>query len=242
MDLRDTIWQFIFGFLGIAVAILVYLSQRRKKSLSYQVVSETALLTVQEGLEDKIKILFGENPVRDVHLVVLRILNDGSIPIVAGDFAESVAFSFGKDATVLSAEVIDTVPKTLKPTVTSEAGRVVFQPTLLNGGDVVSIKLLLAQYKKTIECSARIAGVRDVKRVNEGFRLSGIYPVIGLLVSVSGIVLLSALLRIHADASIRLAFFTPAFVLQFIIFIALSLVGIMILLSGTQIGGKNRTR
>ncbi len=240
--MRDTIWQFIFGFTGIGIAVLVYFLQRRKKSLSYQVMSEAPLLTVKEGLEGNIKIFFGEKPVPNVHLIILRILNDGNIPILPGDFQNNLRFSFGQKTTVLSAEVTDALPRTFKPNVTIESDRVVFQPTLLNGGDMATLKLLLAGYNSTIECDSRIVGVKDVKRVNENFNLSGLYTSIGAILFITGVVLFSVLFYGWAPYDIGFAFRYPKFILQFAFYTILVFVGLTLVVFGIPRRVKDPTR
>lgn len=240
--LRDTVWQFVFGFLGIGIAVLIYFLQRRKKSLSYQVISETPLLTVKEGLEGNIKILFGEKPVPNVHLVVLRILNNGNIPILSNEFQNDLRFSFGQKTTILSAEVTDTLPKTFKPTIAIESDCVVLQPTLLNGGDMATIKLLLAGYNNKIECDSRIVGVKDVKRVNESFNLSGIYTSVGIILFITGVVLFSMLFHACASLSIGYLFRQWFFILQFVFYTILVFAGLVLVLLGIPIRAKGQIR
>ncbi len=240
--LRDTIWQFIFGLLGIGIAVLIYLLQRNKKSLSYQIVSEAPLLSVREGLERNIKILFGEKPVPNVHLVVLRILNDGNTPILANDFQNNLRFSFGKNTSVLSVETLETAPKTFKPEVVIESNCVVFQPTLWNNGDMIAIQLLLGGYNNLIECDSRIVGVKDVKREKEGFSLSGIYTSMGIVLLFTGIVLFSVLFYGWSSFYISFAFQHWIFILQFVFFTVLVFAGLVFITLGLPKKIKDATR
>ncbi len=230
--LRDTIWQFVFGLLGIGIAVFIYLLQRRKKSLSYQVISEAPLLTVREGLEGNIKILYGEKLVPDVHLVVIRILNNGNTPILSSDFEENLQFSFGQKTAILSAEVTDSLPKTFKPAIDVEADHIVLQRTLLNGGDEATIKLLLAGYNNTIECYSRIVGIKDVKRTSESFNLSGMYKSMGIVLFATGAILFSILFYNWSNFRIDFIFSRPIFVFQFVFYIALLFTGLTLLILG----------
>ena len=48
--LRDPLWQFIgalLALLAIGVSVALYLIQRRKKRLSYEIVSNSSLLTMR---------------------------------------------------------------------------------------------------------------------------------------------------------------------------------------------------
>ena len=54
--LRDPLWQFvgaILGFVAIGITIIIFWLQRTRKSLSYEILSNTSLLTIKEELEGK---------------------------------------------------------------------------------------------------------------------------------------------------------------------------------------------
>jgi hypothetical protein len=240
--LRDTIWQFIFGLLGVGIAVLIYFLQRHRKSLSYQIVSEVPLLSVREDLGGNIKILFGEKAVPNVQLVVLRILNDGNTPVLANDFQNNLRFSFGQKTSVLSAEVIETVPRTFRPVVAIESNCVVFQPALWNSGDVATIRLLLGGHDNLVECDSRIVGVRDVKKVKEGFNLSGMYTSMGIVLLFTGIVLFSILFYGWSHLSIGFAFRQWIFLLQFAFSTILVIAGMVFVVLGLPIRIKDTTR
>ena len=73
--LRDPAWQFagaMFALLAIFVSLLLYRAEKRRKALSYEILSRTPLLSMAEVIEGKLQILFEGEPVSSVHLVVLR--------------------------------------------------------------------------------------------------------------------------------------------------------------------------
>jgi hypothetical protein len=192
--LRDPIWQFIgalLALIAIGVSVYIFFLQRTKKSLSYQIMSETELLTVNEEIKGKIQILYEGIPVQKVHLLVLKILNDGNIPVTPDDFKETLSFFFGKKAQILSAEVTETSPKTLKPVLNIiDKNKIVLEPTLINGQDSITTKLLLAQYRGKVTPNARIVGVREVRELKDRTKLMlGLTPILAnvLLVGVSSI-------------------------------------------------------
>ena len=166
--LRDPIWQSLIALIAIAVSIYFFVLQRKKKSLSYTVLTETALLTINEAIKSKLQIIYEGRPVQEVHLVVLRVVNDGNISIDVKDFYEPLRFKFGDDANILSAETIDAT-KTLRPQLSIIENSVKVEPILLNDKDTFKIKILVAQYTKRVEADARIFGVRKTtSRVQPG--------------------------------------------------------------------------
>jgi hypothetical protein len=247
--LRDSIWQFILSLLGIVVAVLIYRLQQSKKSLSYQLLSDTTLLKKGEGIAGKVQVFFEEKIVEDAHLVVARISNDGNTPILDSDFREPFSLSFGKEAVILGTEVTNTVPKDLKPTLTVESGRVEMRPTLLNPGDSVTIAVLLSKCTKdTIDCAARIVGVKSVKRVSESlnqFVVPMIISVIfGILVFVVGFRNLSILIARFANVPIVNALATGSFALEVAVYSALILIGVVVTSLGLRetISSQKRSR
>jgi len=66
------------------------------------------------------------------------------------------------------------------------------QPTLLNSGDTITVKLLFAQYGNTIEPDGRVIGVKEIKRAadvnREGALLitivTGVFLLLGIIAGV----------------------------------------------------------
>jgi hypothetical protein len=170
--LRDPMWQFIGVVLALAaicVSVVLYLLQRRRKALVYEFLSRTPLLSMKEEVEGKLQILFDGEPVSDVHLVVVKIVNSGNVPITAHDYERPLALSVGAKAKILTAEVSETVPESLQALATIGPDRtdVVLTPVLLNGGDSATIKMLVSQFSGGIRVDGRIVGVKDIKRLRE---------------------------------------------------------------------------
>ena len=147
------------------MSVYLFILQRKKKSLSYQVLSSTDLLTVNEEIKGKIKILYEEIPIQNVSLIILRIINDGNLPITSSDFERPISFSFGSESSILSAEIIDKSPSTLKPDLKPDTSQIGLIPVLLNNKDSITVKLLVSGFAGRIEPDARIVGVGEIKRI-----------------------------------------------------------------------------
>src|SRR5437762_7026078 len=82
---------------------VTYQKLRKSKHLTYQVVSNTLLLSVEEKeeLKGRIQVLLDNKPVGDVRLVVLRIWNSGNLSIKSEDYKEPVVIDFGMLAEIL---------------------------------------------------------------------------------------------------------------------------------------------
>lgn len=182
--LRDSIWQFIgavIAFIGVLAAVIFYLLQRSRKSLAYQVISSTKILTVNEEYQGKLEIVYEGTPVQNATLCVLKLVNDGNVPIASADYEQPLSLGFGSACNILSAEIIETSPKTLKPLLRVEATRFYLEPLLLNKKDSLTVKLLIAQYNDIIEPEARIIGIREVTQARERNYVLGLIPfVVGI--------------------------------------------------------------
>ncbi len=187
--LRDPIWQFAGAAIGVAAiiaSIYMFLRQRAVKSLGYEILTQTELLSIKKEIKSKVQVTYAGKPVENVHLVTIRISNDGNVPISASNYERPLSFSFNDKATILSADITEVSPKSLKPLIGIESSKVILEPMLLNSGDTIQVSLLLAEHDGKIESDARIEGVSEVK----GEIISPLKPVvkIGIALGVTVII------------------------------------------------------
>jgi hypothetical protein len=156
------LWQSVGIIVAFVVPVLLYLLQRKRKALSYNVVSITPLLNVEEEEEGRLKILFDDKQVLDPYLVIFDVLNSGDVPITQTDYDEQVRVFF-KAKKVLSAKVIKTNPKGIKAKVDVFSDNVALNPVLLNGGDSIRLKIFLEKYEYDIDVDGRIVGVKNIQ-------------------------------------------------------------------------------
>lgn len=167
--MRDSIWQFVgaaLALIAIIVTVVIYLVQRRKKALAYEILTYTPLVTVSEEAKDQIEISFKGRPVADVHLLLMRVWNNGNVQILPGDFVEPLGFCMADGVEILTVEVVKAEPEVLKPELCLQGATLGIRPLLLNGQDSITLKLLVAGggEKEVARCEGRIAGVRAVMR------------------------------------------------------------------------------
>jgi hypothetical protein len=178
--LRDQIWQFVgatFGFVAIIVSTVLYWTQRRRKALSYDIIVSSPLVSAVDEIKGRLEIYFDGKPVQDIHLVGVKIINSGNVPIVSADYERPVSLSFGREAEILSAKALEPNPDSLQASVDIEATRVVLKPVLLNGGDSITLTSLVSGLSE-ISVDGRIVGVKDMREL-AGVR--GLNPFMSLL-------------------------------------------------------------
>lgn len=158
----------VVGILTLGATIFIYLRQRTKKRLVYEVITNGALITTNYEIPEiqRIKIYLGERPVKDVKLVVLRFANIGNVPIRSVDIEEEVYLDFGSVAEIINAEVVEAINDSLKTSIELKVnkGRITLSKFLLNDKDWFSLKLLINQFTEALpQPRGRIIGIQDIE-------------------------------------------------------------------------------
>jgi hypothetical protein len=197
--LSNPIWQFILnvaiGFLTIIVSIIIFRKQVNQKGITYEIISNTPILSLKEDVRDRVQVLFDSKPIVNVRLVILKIWNSGNIPISPYEYHDPIRFEFGKNAEILDTDVLETVPTDnrakVKASLKLDKESVMLEPLLLNSKDSITLKFLLAgtQLAGEIKVSSRIAGISKITNYDIEFPIN---PFSRLAVYISYIVFLLA--------------------------------------------------
>lgn len=154
------------GVVAIAVAIYLWRRGRVRPALSYRLLS-ARVVNVDQGVEDRISVLYDDKAVTDVRLLDLRVENTGTAAITADAFETPLSIALGEGARVLNQPSVGkTVPPELQPHVSVEGQDLVIAPLLLNAGDSFEVTALVSQLSDGNCLRARIAGVP--KLINTG--------------------------------------------------------------------------
>ena len=85
----DSTSQFIIGalisFAAILVAAVIYFKQRQRKNISFELLSNSSLLSVQEEVKKDVQILYKGKLVQ-ANLILLRLVNSGNVEVRSSDF------------------------------------------------------------------------------------------------------------------------------------------------------------
>jgi hypothetical protein len=168
--LRDPVWQFIgalVAFAAILVSVALYFAQRSRKDLTFEIVSNSEILTIAEENVGKLQLLFDGQPVKHARLIEVRVVSTGNQPISPDDFVDSLRFLLNEEAKVLSAVVVDRVPSNLAAQITFGSNVVNVAPLLLNPKDSFTVKVLVSGYNTPPKAEARITGVTHISQVRE---------------------------------------------------------------------------
>src|SRR2546421_9972889 len=145
--LLSPIWAIIAAIAAVII-IPITIRLRERKVLAYEVIANTTILSVQEGkyVKGRVQVLLDNKPVRNVQIVVLRIWNSGNAPIKREDFDNHnpIEVDLGKEAEVLEAEVLETIPNNIEAEVKAslkiDSGSVKITPILFNSQNSIKLR------------------------------------------------------------------------------------------------------
>lgn len=190
--LRDPIWQFagaVLAFIAIAISVAMYLAQRQRKDVTYELLSNTQLLTLREKGLGQLQLTYNGIPVDNPRLAVIRLTNSGNIPIGTADYERPISFTFGEGSTVLSSAITATSPDNLTASVETKDNLVVLQPALLNPRDSLTLKLLVSGEECDLRADGRIHGVHRIHSAVERLWIDWIILTAGLLMIIFGAII-----------------------------------------------------
>ncbi len=163
-------WQVVSIVAAVVIMLITLYIQRRKKSLVYTILTEAPLLSVDDEIKGKLQITLDGISVQNVHLILIKIWNNGNTPIATIDFEKPLKILLNDNVNILSAKVLDRKPKNLDPNLKIiSQNQFAIEPLLLNKQDSFTIRFLAAEYISEIAVNARINGVKDIKRVSSIF-------------------------------------------------------------------------
>jgi hypothetical protein len=164
--LQDPFWQVLGVIATIVLGILALVFPfvlRDRKALTYETLSNTQFVTVDHRVASRTQVLFDGHSVSDVRVIVLKVYNSGTLPILPQDFVEQVAIDFGPNAQIMSAASYKEGQQSVDAQVRVEGGRVTIEPLLLNAGDTVDLSVSLTRFKE-LTFTGRIVGVNRIAR------------------------------------------------------------------------------
>lgn len=170
---------------GAVISWYIYLREKKHKKIAYKILSNTSLLSVKEEIKKDVKITFKDKPVKQVQLILLRIICSGNMPIRPKDYDEQLSINLGKDVQILSAEIIESKPENRKVPFSIEGTSIVFGKILLNQSETFTLKILASKIGNEIKVEGHIAGV-TIEKAEDNPKLTPILILGGTIFSFGG--------------------------------------------------------
>jgi hypothetical protein len=198
--------------IAITVTILLWWLNQRHKQLSYTILWRHPLMNLARVIADRMDVRFDGQPVRDVHLVVLKVKNSGHIPINVRDYASRLTVMFSHPSRILVAEVLDVQPAYLAEregenhTAGSliqsvEETKVILRPVLLNSGDFIVLQMLVTSLAGKIMLLGNIEGISNISEAKNRMLIPSALSYFGVIFMASAMLLVDpqALLQLNLE-------------------------------------------
>lgn len=141
------------------------------RELSVALPLQTRLVVgVSIPASTKISVLRDGKELNDPYSSIIEIRNTGAKPILPSEIEGALNLIVDNDKAIVDAQLIDTSPAALNPSMTVGKQSVSIQPLLLNPGDSFVLSILTENGKPIFAPKFRIAGVSDVKILQESAR------------------------------------------------------------------------
>jgi len=191
--------------LGITTIVLTF-KLKKRKAISYQILSDTLVTSIKKEVEKDIEILYKGKKAKDVRLVILKIWNSGNVPIVSKDYEKPITFINSElidNQKILYVDITKTLPENLGIKIVWDPAHksIGFDKVLLNENDSVTVQLLLSDYKDKISVEGRLVGgtIKEIK-FDKKQRLRMIDSLIAFLIPILALLVFYVL--IHSITSI----------------------------------------
>lgn len=184
--LEDPAWlALIVACVGVVVAIAFGAANIKRKRVSCKVESNTLLATVSQSVADKVHLTFDGEVVKAPREVIFTVRNTGNVPVSADDFGgKPLRIQFGDEARILEAEVLATLPTTLRDelTIAHEQSAVAMPAVLLNQGSWIKFRVVVDNFGGTLTVATLIRGIPAIAvEYPEGSDLRPVFRVFGLV-------------------------------------------------------------
>src|SRR5690606_10967548 len=125
--------------------------------LSLTILSQSLLNVAGESEIEGLKITIDEKEIAEPALIVLKVENDGIIPIRSDDFESDLEIILEGDINLIRASVIQTRPEWIKPSILTKDSIISIASMLLNPNESITVNILTEGLPTLIETRSRIA-------------------------------------------------------------------------------------
>lgn len=163
-------WKFISTLIlavaGVAVPVWLWQADIGAKSLTMTVVSTVPIGGMEAGEMTGVEVTVDGSPAEKPFISVIEVHSSGRRPIAAADFETPIEVSVLPPARLLKAQVKETSPPDLRPSLFIKQGLLAIEPLLLNAGDRIQVNVIGTGALPIFSVRSRVAGVQKVAVVD----------------------------------------------------------------------------
>ena len=191
----------IIGTIGVLVTIAwgiyIYIQQQQIKALQVVILANDLVVDVDTEFAEKVQISYEEQSIDNLSLVQIMIVNTGNQAIRSIDYEQPIRIIL-KEGIFVEAEIVTTQPNHLGISIQKTETHVTLSEVLLNTGNRVIIKFLIANLHPNekglpFEIKYRIADVLETDPVEYSDSMNPFQSALFTLIVMLGIGLLTFL-------------------------------------------------
>jgi len=160
------------AIIGAAVTYLIFHRQATKRLISFQIVSNAPIATLNKSLQNTVTIQINGQPVNNARQVVLKLRNQGNVAVKPSDYDTPLRFIFD-GSKVVGSDIFDTDPPELQNSINPNSfvqigtGLAELEKILLNPKESITLTILLEGDYNRLDIAGRIIDGKIVEKVGE---------------------------------------------------------------------------
>lgn len=155
--------MFLVTMLSVIIPVIIFGISRENKCLNYEVISGNIISKSDIINTENVKVLFKEEKLKNLDFQLIKITNDGKVPIKKQDFDRELTINYPKGTRVLLANVWRTKPLNLEVKINAIENEVKVEPLLLNKDEQFTVQVLTTDVQSEPAINARITGLDYIK-------------------------------------------------------------------------------
>ena len=150
----------IVGIGGVLISVVIAVWQRRPKRIVYDISANRRIITRTPYQESgALHVMYGQLQLKDPHLVVVRVTNDGKVEVRPEDWEEP--FKLRTESEIIDSGIVGRSSEDLNASIVNrELHEVSCSKLLLNKDEWFDIQMLVDGSGGALNASARIAGAK----------------------------------------------------------------------------------
>lgn len=161
----SSVWSIVQNAATLIALINTVISIYRKpvqKRLAYDLLLSEPLSAIDTVAASNIRIRYPSDPLTHGRVFLIKLVSCGHIPIAPDDYIKPVLITFGNQAKVIKATIINEHPSDLAGSIQVKDNGVQLNLLLLNPNDCLILEIIVNSEKSRPQFNARIVGVRKI--------------------------------------------------------------------------------
>ena len=169
MNWKSLDWKYLVMFVvtlgGSLIPIYLGQSDQAARSITVKRLASTSLQPVRHAGNRELEVMLDGRKIDDPYFSLLKVINNGSKPIVSSDFETPLELVVTGDATIVNAQITNSSPPDITAKISIDDKRVMIAPFLSNPEDALYLTVITSGGQPGFEPRARIAGVKSISFV-----------------------------------------------------------------------------